>query len=228
MNSKLKVFLIVELQVVLILLIVGILQIYKTNKRTLDTNKLLYRTMVDKETEELNVMNENDIVIGDKDAPLSIFVYSRTDCSACEIFFNESYYNIKSNFLNQGLAKMIIRYTVRAEKPLNTFATKCIHYAYKKGVFDDYTSYLSQYGISDSTTIKQGIINLVSDETDLNDYLNDASIDIELQSLSTNYRRNHIISTPTIFIGKERIRGTRPYAYYEQLIKSQLEIISCE
>ncbi len=213
---------------VLILLIIVLLQINKTNQRTIDTNKMLYRAIVDKETEELNVITDNDIIIGDKEAPLTMFVYSRADCSACEMFFNESYYDIKSNYIDHRLMKMVIRYTVRPDKPLNAFATKCIHYAYKIGVYNDYTSYLSQYGITDSTTVKQGIIDLVSDETALNEYLGDNSIDQNIQNLALYYSRNHIRSTPTFFIGKEKILGTRPYAYFEQVIKSQLEMTSCE
>lgn len=228
MKKNLKIIVIIELQLIIALAVFFVFKVNKIEKRVFETNKLLYRTMISKETEELNKVNTNDIVIGDENAPISMFIYSKVNCSACETFFSDAYYNIKWKFVNNGDVKLIIRYLVHPSEPLMLYSTKCMYYANLNGVFDDYSSYLMQHGISDSTEVKKGLEDLLGESEELNSYLINRRIDNDLIELATSARKTQIRSTPTFYIGREKFVGTRPYAFFERVIKSELEINACD
>ncbi|WP_246160135.1 DsbA family protein [Aureimonas fodinaquatilis] len=50
-----------------------------------------------------------DVVIGDPDAPVTIVEYASLTCSHCAAFHENTYPKIKEDYLDKGIAKLIIR-----------------------------------------------------------------------------------------------------------------------
>ena len=55
-----------------------------------------------------------DIVFGDNNAPLAIFMYSSYSCSYCKLFFTDVFPSIEKEYINSGKVKLVMRLTVKS------------------------------------------------------------------------------------------------------------------
>jgi protein-disulfide isomerase len=185
--------------------------------------------MIDQRIGTLNTINNSDIVIGDTNAPVTIFIYSRFDCSACNDFFEKNYNRLKNEFIDNGAVKLVIRYLVHSSKEESLYATKCAYYAYENGLFDSYIDQMSaHYPDLDTVVIRNSLLDLTSTDNYLDNYLKDNTIEDQLLKSTINIRNAGIHATPTIFINNTKLVGNRRYAKIKEIIWSELENESCE
>lgn len=231
MNTKnsLKILLIIEVQVVLILLIFMIVKIEKLDKKVYNTNKFVYELLSDKKIEQLNTLKDNDIIIGEADAPVTVIVYSRFDCSACNSFFIDNYERLKTGLVEQGIVKLVVRYLVHQSKPYTLYTTKCAHFAYQNGHYDSFVKELGKiYPTMDSSSVKNIVLDLKLKQDSLNSYTDNSRIEKELILHAQQMRKAGIRYTPTIFVNKRQLIGNRNYENLEKAIIEELENNVCD
>ncbi|WP_282037589.1 DsbA family protein [Saccharicrinis aurantiacus] len=228
MKKAIKILLIIEVQIILIVLLVLYFSFKEVNRKIFNTNSFIYELLQDKKLTNLNTENENDIIIGDKEAPITIFMYSRVDCSACDDFFSNTYNILKDKYINSGQVKLVIRYLVHESNPLRLFTTKQFYCANENNYFDIYNNHLSGNKYLDSISIINEATKYAGNASIITNYNKNLHIDKYLLNTAQLARQSGITSTPTFFIGRNKIVGNRRLKVLEKLIKSELEINACE
>lgn len=229
MKNWIKIFLIVEIQCILLFLIAAIIKINKLDHKVYNTNKFVYEALMDKRILALNEIKDNDIVVGNPNAPVTVFLYSRFDCSACNDFFNNNYERLKTDYINDGKVKLVVRYLVHPSKPVALYAAKCAFYMSKLGYFDLFTKRLrDQYPISDTALVKGIVLNLARNSADFNVFVSDKTMEELILQFAATIRHAGIRSTPTLFINNQQIVGNPNYERLKKLILSALENESWE
>jgi protein-disulfide isomerase len=229
MKERIKIIFIIQLQVLFVIAIILFSKTNKISRMVDDTNKFVYRLLEDKELKALNEHRENDIVIGDKNAPVTLFMYSRIDCDACVDFFSDNYYKLKENYIDKGKLNLVIRYLVSPNKPEVFHATKCLNLAYQYGGFEGYSDFLHrQLPLLDSADLNLGLIEMGIDAHVIMEYTGNKEISSELYNLSNKARSIAIRSTPMFFINKRFLLGNSPFEIIKQFIDLELENTACE
>lgn len=224
-----KIFLIIEVQIILLLLVFMIVKMEDLNKRVFNTNKFVYEVLSNKRIEQLNTINENDIIIGETDAPVTLIVYTRFDCSACNSFFTDNYKLLKPEFIDNGIVKIVVRYLVHQTKPLTLYSTKCAYYAHQNGFYDSFVEKLGEiYPSLDTSVVKNIMLDFNINPESLKLFTEDLTFENHILHLADEIRRTGIRNTPTIFVNKQQLTGNRNYEDIRRVILNELNNDVCE
>ena len=167
---------------------------------------------------------------GDKNAKVTVKVFSSLTCPACANFHSEIYYNLKKDFIDAGLVKfehhpfpldlaalnaeIILRCGIIDEKKFELLGT-----IYKKQ---------NSWAVgSDINIINESIKKIGSEfnmkEEKMNSCLkNDKSQDEILNQRIEAQKKYKIQSTPTIFINEKKYSGKVNYKQFKKAIEKNL------
>ena len=223
MKPLYKIFLLVEIQIILILLIISMFRINSIDNKVYNTNKFVHEVMVDNRKDALNTIRDTDISIGDPEAPLTIFLYTRFDCPACNDFFLDNYNLLMTEFVNTGLVQLVIRYLVHPSKPNTLYATKSAHYLYGLGNIDLFIKRsMAIFPAIDTLAIH----NIVSDLTmELKEFYSigkNKELEQNLLGLATEIRNANVLYMPTVIINGQQLIGNRRYEKLKEIIINSL------
>jgi len=167
--------------------------------------------------------------IGDDDAPVSIIEYRSLTCSHCAEFSNETYPQLKSEFIDTGIVKFELRPFALNAIDLNAF--KLLHcadeddfFALDKLLFNEQKKWIvtnpSDQVLKNSTKAlgDYGILFGISEE-DYADCLNNEDItDFILSERIDGVENYDISSTPTFIINGEIYSGNKSFEELEKII----------
>ena len=167
--------------------------------------------------------------IGDNDAPVSIIEYRSLTCSHCAEFSNETYPQLKSEFIDTGIVKFELRPFALNAIDLNAF--KLLHcadeddfFALDKLLFNEQKKWIvtnpSDQVLKNSTKAlgDYGILFGISEE-DYADCLNNEDItDFILSERIDGVENYDISSTPTFIINGEIYSGNKSFEELEKII----------
>ena len=229
MKISIKILLIIEVQVILLLVVFALVRMETLHSKVYNTNKYLHEVLTDNKLETLNAIRDNDIIVGNADAPVTIYLYSRFDCSACNSFFKDNYIQLKTEFIDKGLVKLVIRYLVHQSKSQTLYIAKCAYYANQAGYYDSFLKQLdSMYPSLDTSIVKNFMIDLTTESKDFQIFIKNINTEKELLHLANDARAANIVNTPTIFINNQRLIGYRKYEKLKSIIVEELNNIVCE
>ena len=228
-KNSIKILLIIEVQIILLVQIVAAIKTETLDNKVYNTNKFVYEVLTDKRIEELNIISNEDIVVGDADAQVTIFLYSRFDCSACNSFFKTNYERLKTEFIDKGMVKLVVRYLVHESKPKILYTTKCAYYAYKTGYYNSFVRQLDSISPTLDTAVVQNImLDLIDNSKNFNEFTKSLTTKKELLHIAMKARKAGIKYTPTIFINNQRLIGNRKYEKLKSIILAELDNDVCE
>lgn len=166
---------------------------------------------------------ELDIVFGNENAQLAVFMYSNYSCNFCRQFFTEVYPQLQDEFINNSKVKLIMRLAVKTNNIdlLNSLKTAvCIA---KHGNF----SYLHQLLLADHMVVFSNEFRSMIDEfIDSDEIVAECILGGEaeaylLQNL-TDFNSYGFKGTPTFVIGKKVYSGYREYPDFKAIIEKHL------
>lgn len=223
-NKRIRIFIILEIQIILFLVIIAILKLNTLDRKVYNTNKFVFESLVDKRIELLNKINDGDIVLGDKDAPVTVILYSRFDCSACNAFFAENFERLKTDFIDKGKVKLVVRYLVHTSKKNTLIATKCAYFANQQGEYHLFVKQLSnQYPLLDTAFMKSTLMDLTKNTETFSDFMLDNTITEDLLKKAATIRASGIRETPTLFVNRQRLTGNPDFSELERIILDESE-----
>lgn len=188
----------------------------------------------------VTVSLDDDAVLGDKNAPVTIVEFSDFECPFCQKYFLDTYQQIKANYVDTGKVKYVFRdYPLPFHDPVATKeaqASECVkdeagdsaYYTFHdlvftntatngQGVTDDKLyAYATQAG-ANATTVKACVEAGINKE--------------EVEKDKTEASSYGVSGTPSFFVGKsesgntiqgEKLVGAQPYATFEASIKKYL------
>jgi protein-disulfide isomerase len=174
---------------------------------------------------------DDDVVLGDPNAAVTIFIFGDYQCSFCGKFFKETEPLIRKNYVETGKVKVVSK-DLAFLGPESTAAAEAAQCAKDQGKYWQYYDALYNEEIKDGQTnngnlnrdlFKKIALNLKmnADEFlscfDSKKYENEVRKDIE-EAKNVMER----ISTPTIFINGKMIQGAYPYDVFSQAIDEAL------
>jgi len=178
---------------------------------------------------DMNELMDDDAVKGNADAPVTIVEFSDYECPFCARYVNDSYSQIKTNYIDTGKVKYVFR-----DLPLS-FHKQALPAALAAECAGDQDKY---YDMHDKIFASNSELSSASD---VNALLTDWAVEIgldkgEFESCLVNATHKDevqkdqlaatklgIRGTPAFIINGIQISGAQPYAVFEDAIERALE-----
>ncbi len=230
--------------VIVCLIIAGVVLFGKSktsNDIVLNGNVPSQQQPVKQPSEPVKVSVDNDAVLGDKNAPVTLIEFSDYECPFCKRHFTDVYPQIKKDYIDTGKLKLVFRdfIAVPAHNPLATLeamSAECsrdqggdtAYYKYHDELFKKTTSNGNGVAVDQLPIIAKGLglnVGKFQQCLDSNKYKDEVNKDIaDGQKVGVN-------GTPSFFVGKSTqdgvilgtiVVGAQPYSAFKTAIDQAL------
>lgn len=188
----------------------------------------------------VQVSVDDDAVLGDKNAPVTLIEFSDYECPFCKRYFQETYPQLKKDYIDTGKVKLVFRdLPLPFHDPMATTEAIAANCAKEQGGDSAYYKFHDQVftkTTSNGNGLTKDQLYQIAKENGLNDAnfrscLDSEKYKDEVAKDNTDAAAAGASGTPTFFIGKSSSNGTitatklvgaQPYASFKALIDSQL------
>ena len=213
---------------VVILLTSAVILLFQLNKKAYNTNKFLASLVIAKNQKSpLDITyGPNDILIGQNEAPVTLFVYTSYRCKYCKEFFETNFKILKKEYIDEGIVKIIIKNIGYTNDSISLLAVKAAYCAYGEGkFFNMHMKLLEEYDVINKTILMNWLNELNIDSTQFNNCLENKTLNKLIVDNRKEMRSIGAKGTPAFVIGENVVHGNRPMAKFRELI--ELEMESC-
>ncbi len=164
---------------------------------------------------------DDDAVLGDVNAPVTIIEFSDFQCPFCQIFWADTLPQIKEEYIDAGLVKLVYRdYPIpgHPQAQISAEAAECV-----RSVAGNDEAYFEYH---DQLFAKQPQLS----EENLKKWAKELGYDITnclesgqfTQEVESDFVDGGSLGTPTFFINGVKVEGALPFEQFKQIIDSQL------
>ena len=180
--------------------------------------------------EDSSVLNitENDFVIGNIDAPITIIEYASMSCSHCASFHNDTLPDLKKEYIDTGKVKFVFRdFPYNFPALLGSMMMRCtpneVRYDYMNALYKLQNQWVLEenakttqelYKIMQSGGMKKDDFDKCIENTDLEKEI--------LEGLMLAQSEFNIKSTPSFIINGQLLGGNKPIKDFRQIIQKIL------
>ena len=175
----------------------------------------------------LNI-KENDFVIGDLEAPITIIEYASMSCSHCADFHNNTLENLKTEFIDTGKVKFVFRdfpfnYPALAGSMMMRCVPSDVRYDYMNALYKLQKSWV----IRDNTKTREELYKIMQSggmkKEEFDACLSDINLENDLLEGVMNAQREfNIRSTPSFIINGVLYSGNKNLKEFRQIIEKIL------
>ncbi|MBT4917082.1 DsbA family protein [Candidatus Peregrinibacteria bacterium] len=171
-------------------------------------------------------LSDDDAILGDTDAPVTIVEFSDYQCPYCEKFWSQTLPDLKKNYIDTGKVRFIYR-----DWPLSghdraipaALATECVKdqlgdegfYAIHDMIFENFGK-LSDDDLSTFAKVA-GV-----DEAEYLDCYESQKFLSEIEKDFNDGMTYGVTGTPGFFVNGVRLSGAQPYEVFEKVIEEEL------
>ena len=169
-------------------------------------------------------ITDDDLIIGDKNAPITIIEYASLSCGHCADFHINTLPEIKKEFIDKGKVKFIMRdFPFNYPALLGSLALKCvpqdIRFDYANALFKLQNKWVTRenkksteelYKIMQSGGMTKDRFNACINDVDLENKI--------LQGLMDAQKEFDIKSTPSFIINGTLYEGNKPFKDFKKII----------
>lgn len=176
---------------------------------------------------ELNIPieeNELDIVFGYDTAIVEIFMFSSYSCVFCQKFFNEIFPDLKTNYIDKGILKLIV-------KPVDITKNANMLHALKTLVC------INEFGNSDklhellllepSVVYTSDFVKVTEEfvEKDVNiaECMLNGEAELYIANTYNTYIVGNIKGTPSFIYNNKIYKGFKPIHFFKEVIEKELK-----
>jgi protein-disulfide isomerase len=210
--------------IVALAIIIGII-IYAVNKNTTHTatGNIIAKTGLNV-TPDNSGIHDLNVVIGAKEAPITIYVYSDFLCPYCQRFAQDTETKIYDKYVTTGYAKIVPKqFVVHGEAAFKlSVAALC---AGEKGT-DKYQEISAKFMSNDyfqnmdDTKLKTIIENMGLSYDEINTCINSGKYNATVQQDMADGQAIGVSGTPSISINGNLIVGAQPFSIFDGVIDS--------
>lgn len=180
------------------------------------------------EPEFVDVSEDDDPVLGDPNAPITIIEFSDFECPFCARFYSDAYTQIKENYVDSGDVRIVYR-----DFPLGfhqraipaAIAAECAQEISGDEAFFDFHDRIfeNQNDLSDAN-LRSHAVAIGLDVAAWDECFADAdgSMAAEVDADFQDGQAAGVSGTPTVFINGKKIVGAQPYSVFEAEIEALL------
>ncbi|MFA5792910.1 MAG: DsbA family protein [Candidatus Gracilibacteria bacterium] len=183
--------------------------------------------------EEVSVSTDDDAMIGDPNAPITIVEFSDFQCPYCAKFVTESMGQLIEDYVDTGVAKLIFRdfpLPSHSTASLASQAAECVragatedkdatYFEMHDLLFENQKSW-SGNADAENIIIDLAVSELDADEDALRSCIDEGTMKAEVEADYTAGRSYGISGTPTFFINGKKLVGAWPYEVFVKVIDS--------
>ena len=169
-------------------------------------------------------IDENDFVIGDKDAPITIIEYASMSCSHCASFHKNTLPDIKKEYIDTGKVRMVFRdYPFNYPALLGSMMMRCIssdvRYDYMNALYQLQNTWVNK----DPKISKKELYKIMQSGGMTKDEFNAcySNLDNEnliLEGVMAAQKDLNIKSTPSFIVNGNLIEGNKSIKEFRQII----------
>ncbi len=181
------------------------------------------RTILANETSALDI-NENDFIIGDENAPITIIEYASMSCSHCASFHINTLPEIKKEYIDTGKVRMIFRdYPFNYPALMGSMMMRCIpnnvRYDYMNALYLLQPDWVNR----DPSISKKELYKIMQSggmtKEEFDACYKDIDIENEiLEGVMAAQKDLNIKSTPSFIVNGNLIEGNKNIKEFRQII----------
>ena len=178
------------------------------------------------EANETSVLEikDNDFVIGDKDAPITIIEYASMSCSHCASFHNSTLNDLKTEYIDTGKVRFVFRdFPFNYPALLGSMMMRCIpnevRYDYMNALYLLQKSWV----VRENATTMQELYKIMQSggmtKNEFDACYSDEQLENEiLEGVIAAQKEFNIRSTPSFLVNGKLIEGNKSIKEFRQII----------
>jgi len=189
---------------------------------------------------KVEVSLDDDAVLGDKNAKVTIVEFSDYQCPFCRKFWTETYSQLKSEYVDTGKAKIVFRdFPLTQIHPAAQIAGEAAECAREVGKSDEaywkmHDKMFTEQNILDSGSATGAVTKTVTfTNADLKKWAKDLGYDIDSCLNSGKYKSEvekdltqgasyGVQGTPAFFVNGKLLSGAQPFSAFKAAIDAEL------
>ena len=178
----------------------------------------------------------NEPTLGNTNAKVTVVEFGDFQCPFCKEFYQQTFGQIKSNYIDTGKIKYIFRHYPLTQLHVNAqIAAEAAECANQQGKFWDYHNLLYTDGQSDGTGLDKASLEKYADSLGLNngtfgfgknkfDQCLESNATLKIvQADQAEGTKDGVTGTPSFFINGVLLVGAEPYSQFQQAIDAALK-----
>lgn len=175
-------------------------------------------------TAPVEVSVDDDPMIGDKDAPVTIVEFSDFECPFCGRFFLQTYPQLKKEYIDTGKVKLVFRDFPLGFHPFAQPAAEAAECVRKFGGDEAYFKMHDKI-FANQESLSEANLKLWASEitgADISACLANGEKTAEVQKDLQDGQAYGVGGTPSFFVDGIMIEGAQPFSAFKQVIDGQL------
>ena len=166
---------------------------------------------------------DDDAVLGDKDAPVTIIEWSDFECPFCARFYAETLGQIEEQYIKTGKVKLIYKDFPLSFHPQAQKAAEASECAADQEKFWEMHDLLFEKGVQGGVaSFKQFAKELSLNSAKFDNCLDSGEKAGEVQKDMADGGKSGIQGTPGFLINGELVSGAQPFTVFQQVIDAEL------
>ncbi len=164
-----------------------------------------------------------DIVFGNKDAPLAIYMYSNYGCTYCKSFFTDIYPSLKEEFIDTGKVKLIMRLSVKTSNLDIKNSLKAAVCVNKYGYFEYlHELLLTDYNVVYTSDFREMIDEFIDKDLLVAECILGSEAEEYLQQNLKDFEYLELKGTPSFIVDKTIYQGYRDFDEFKKIVKNHI------
>ena len=173
---------------------------------------------------DMKTLVDDDVVLGKKDAPVTIVEFSDYQCPFCARFHTQTFGELKKQYIDTGKVKFIYRDFPLSFHPYAQKAAEAAECAGKQGKYWEMHSKLFEQGVEgDVAGFKQYAKDIkVKDQKAFESCLDGGETAAEIRKDFSDGQRVGVQGTPAFYVNGQMISGAQPLSVFQQIIDGEV------
>ena len=175
-------------------------------------------------TSKVQATVDDDAVLGDEDAPVTIIEFSDYQCPFCGRFYSQTLPQIKSQYVDTGKVKIVFRdFPLTSIHPMAQSAAEATECVKKQGGDEAFWKMHDKI-FENQASLNNANLKAWAKEIgyDISDCLDSGEMKSEVQKDSQDATAAGGQGTPYFVINGVPISGAQPFANFQQIIEAEL------
>lgn len=168
------------------------------------------------------VQKTGDVVFGDNAAQKTVFLFASYNCDYCRYFFSRTYPELKSNFLDNGKLKLVVKWVDFDESPEVMKALQAASCIGRFGVYEKFHQLLL---VNPTVVFTEDFSRLIDDIMEDNSEIAECILqNNEYEYLRSNvreFRENKLTGTPTFVMNNHAYGGFISYINFKKILAKE-------
>ncbi len=173
---------------------------------------------------KVDVNLDDDAVLGDKNAPVTIVEFSDYQCPFCARFWSQTLPSIKKEYIDTGKVKLVFRdFPLESIHPMALPAAIAAECVKEKGGDSAYFKIHDKIFENQASLSKDNLVSWAKElEYDIKSCLDSEKYKSEVKKDLSDGSSYGVQGTPAFFVNGKLISGAYPFSTFKQLIDAEL------